>query len=226
MPLRAAPAPILLLLALTGSASVQAQGSIYTCVDAKGRRLTSDRPIAECLDREQKELNSTGSVKRVVKPVPTAEEAERLEAERRRQLEEQSRVADERRRDRALLSRYPRRDLHDASRADALRQVDEVIAAAAKRIDELRIQRKDLDRELEFYKGDVSKATPRLKRALEENEASVAAQQRFIAAQNEEKKRIHTRFDEELERLKRLWAAEAASPAVARRAASGASAAR
>jgi hypothetical protein len=25
-------------------------GGIYTCVDAKGRKLTSDRPIAECAD--------------------------------------------------------------------------------------------------------------------------------------------------------------------------------
>ena len=25
-------------------------GSIYTCIDAQGRRITSDRPIAECLD--------------------------------------------------------------------------------------------------------------------------------------------------------------------------------
>ncbi|OYX12745.1 MAG: DUF4124 domain-containing protein, partial [Acidovorax sp. 32-64-7] len=29
-------------------------GSIYTCVDRQGRRLTADRPIAECLDREQR----------------------------------------------------------------------------------------------------------------------------------------------------------------------------
>ena len=40
-----------------------AQGSrpaagIYSCVDAQGRRLTSDRPIPACVNREQRVLNS------------------------------------------------------------------------------------------------------------------------------------------------------------------------
>src|SRR5436190_9468818 len=43
----------------------QSEG-IYTCVDSKGRRLTADRPIAECTDRVQKELNPSGTVKRQV----------------------------------------------------------------------------------------------------------------------------------------------------------------
>ena len=42
--------------------------SIYTCIDAKGRRLTADRPIAECLDREQKELSGNGTVRRTHGP--------------------------------------------------------------------------------------------------------------------------------------------------------------
>jgi hypothetical protein len=37
-------------------------GGIYTCIDDKGRRLTSDRPIAECNAREQQILNRDGSV--------------------------------------------------------------------------------------------------------------------------------------------------------------------
>lgn len=65
--------------ALAGMAvGVHAQ-SIYSCTDAKGRRITSDRPIAECLDREQRELSNTGTVKRIVKPVMTAEEARQQE---------------------------------------------------------------------------------------------------------------------------------------------------
>ncbi|MBI3368521.1 MAG: DUF4124 domain-containing protein, partial [Burkholderiales bacterium] len=40
--------------------------TIYTCIDDKGRRLTSDRPIAECLAREQQVRNRDGSVKQVV----------------------------------------------------------------------------------------------------------------------------------------------------------------
>ena len=35
--------------------SQEAVGGIYTCVDATGRRITSDRPIMSCIDREQRE---------------------------------------------------------------------------------------------------------------------------------------------------------------------------
>jgi len=51
-----------------------AQAGIYTCVDAKGRRLTSDRPILDCLDREQTELSSSGKVVRKLGPSLTGEE--------------------------------------------------------------------------------------------------------------------------------------------------------
>ena len=57
---------------------------IYTCTDAKGRKLNSDRPITECTDREQKVLGRNGTVKRVVGPVLSAQEqADYDEAQRR-----------------------------------------------------------------------------------------------------------------------------------------------
>jgi hypothetical protein len=55
--------------------------TIYSCTDAQGKRLTSDRPIPECVGREQRVLNSDGSVRRVLPPTLTA--AERAEAEAR-----------------------------------------------------------------------------------------------------------------------------------------------
>src|ERR1035437_9053119 len=45
---------------------------IYTCTDARGRKLNSDRPIAECSDREQKILNPSGTVRAKVAPTLTA----------------------------------------------------------------------------------------------------------------------------------------------------------
>ena len=47
---------------------------IYTCIDSRGRKLTSDRPIAECTDREQSILNPSGTVKAKVGPTLTAQE--------------------------------------------------------------------------------------------------------------------------------------------------------
>jgi hypothetical protein len=187
-------------------ATSAAWAQIYTCTDASGRKLTSDRPIAECLSKEQKELNPSGTVKRVVKPVLTAEEQRVADQKLKEEAEERARQEEERRKNRALLARYPSKAAHDKERADALAQVDEVIKAAQKRIGELATQRKKINEELEFYRKDPSKLPPALRRQLEDNERSVVVQRRFIGDQDEEKRRANARFDEELERLRKLWA--------------------
>ncbi len=179
---------------------------IYSCTDASGRRINSDRPITQCLDREQKELGSSGTVKRVIPPSYTAEERARIEAEKRKEAEAQARIADEKRRDKALFMRYPNKAAHDRERAEALTQIDEVIAAVNKRAEALNQQRREIDTELEFYQNDPKKAPEWLRRKLEDNDHEQKTQQRFLFAQVEEKARVNTRFDEELARLRRLWA--------------------
>jgi hypothetical protein len=198
-----------------------AQGGIYTCVDAKGRRLTSDRPIMDCIDREQTELSPNGKVLRRIGPSMTAEERAIQEEKQRKAVEEKARLEDEKRRDRVLLSRFPDRAAHDKEREIAVGVIEEVIKAAQRRVSELHWQRKKLDAELEFYKGDARQAPAQVKRQIEENEQQVAAQKRFIANQQEEMKRINARFDEELARLNPLWSRHA-SPVVSTRAASAA----
>lgn len=197
-------------LMLTGGAG-QAWSQIYSCVDKNGRRLTSDRPIVECLDREQEQRGATGTVRKVIPPSYTAEERERVEAKRRAEDEARARVAEERRRERALLVRYPNQTVHDKERQEALAQVDEVIAAVEKRGEALKVQRKEIDTEMEFYQRDPSKAPAWLKRKLEDNKAEQQAQTRHLSEQQMEKRRINARFDEELVRLRPLWVGEAGS---------------
>lgn len=188
-----------------------ANASIYTCVDSKGRKLTADRPIPECIDREQKLLNPSGTVKGRLGPTLTAKEREAQEAKAQQEAQEQGRLQEEKRRNRALLARYPTKAAHDAERAQALGQVDAVIHAAQSRIEELAAQRGKLDMEMEFYKKDPAKAPASLRRQVTENAQNTAIQERFIADQEGEKKRVSTRFDEELVRLRTLWAAQAAA---------------
>jgi hypothetical protein len=196
------------LLVFAGHALAQGganSSGIYTCIDSQGRRITSDRPIAECLDREQRELGRSGTVRRVVPPSYTAEERARLDAQKKAEEAQQARVAEEKRRDRALLVRYPNQPLHDKERADALAQIDEVIAAVNKRQQALQAQRKEIDTELEFYQGDAKKAPSWLQRKIEDNVQQMEIQKRFLADQTQEKQRINARFDEELAKLKMLW---------------------
>jgi hypothetical protein len=208
---RRAPATIAALLVLMPAALLAqvppapAPGGIYSCTDARGRTHTADRPIAACIDREQRELSPSGTTRRVIEPTYTAREIAEREDRAREAALQAARIVDERRRERALLVRYPNATVHDRERAEALVQIDAVIQAAKKRLVELAEDRRKIDEELEFYKADVSKAPGAVRRKLEDNLRSVTVQDRFVGEQEDEKKRVNARFDEERVRLKQLW---------------------
>lgn len=197
----------LALPALTAWAQkgVDNAAGIYSCVDASGRTLTSDRPIAACSDREQRELNPGGGTRRIVEPTWTAEELAVREAQRREAQQAAYRAQEERRRERALVMRYPNAEVHDRERKDALAQIDVVLQAARNRLVELAGARRGIDGEMEFYAKDLSKAPSSLRRQIEDNDQAVSVQNRFIREQEDEKRRVNARFDEERVRLIKLW---------------------
>ena len=166
-----------------------AQG-IYTCVDGKGRKITSDRPIAECMDRVQKEISATGTVKRVLAPPPNAQERAALDEREKLDADVRAKAAEQKLRDRALLKRYPERASHDKERTAALELVNDAINAAAKRSEDLTGQRKGISAELDFYKSTPGKAPPALKRRLDETDGNMATQKRLLAEKEAEKKRL------------------------------------
>ena len=190
--------------AQTASPAASATAGIYTCLDSQGRRLTSDRPIAECSHREQRVLNRDGSVQRVIPPTLTAEErAEREAAERRAELARAAQ-ADAVRRDRNLVARFPNEAAHRKAREAALDTVRLAMKATELRMRELADERKALLDEAEFYKGRTMPA--RLKQQFDANDAGVAAQRQAAANQEAELVRINKIYDTELDRLRRLWA--------------------
>jgi len=202
---------IVMLLGLVTSASAQMAPSIngvYTCTDANGRKLRSDRPIAACMDREQTVLNPSGTVRERVGPSLTLNERYEQEARNKAEAQQQALAIDEKRRDRAILSRYPTREAHDKERALALVRVEGVVHEAAKRINALMDERKKIDQELQFYQGDAAKAPAALRRQIDFVAQGLQAQYRFIQAQENERQRIDARFDDELARLKTLWQAQ------------------
>jgi hypothetical protein len=177
---------------------------IYSCVDAQGRRLTSDRPIADCVSREQRVLNKDGSVQRVLPPTLSAEERAEREAAQRKADLARAAQADAVRHDRNLMVRYPNESAHQKAREAALDTVRLAMKATELRLRELAAERKPLRDESEFYTG--RQIPPRLKQQLDANDAGVAAQRQSAANQELELARINRLYDAELERLRRLWA--------------------
>ena len=205
-------APGALLFAQT--AAIEPTPQIYTCIDAKGRKLTSDRPIVACSDREQIILNPSGTVKARIGPVLTPYEQSQSEARLRAEQKERVRKEEERSLSRALLARYPNQAAHQKDRAEALAQVALVKQIATTRVSELLAERANLSDEMAFYVKNPGKAPIKLQRQIRELSQTLAAQERFVVEQDNEVKRVNAHFDEELKRLESLWRAELADEPV------------
>lgn len=176
---------------------------IYTCINAAGRKLTSDRPIPECNDRDQRVLNSDGSLRTVMQPSMTAEERAAAEEAERARVQERASRNEAVRRDRNLLARYPNEAAHAKAREAALQAAQNGVLASEKRVVELQKERKPLIDEAEFYLGKPM--PPKLKAQIETIDVSIEAQRALVENQKIEVKRVNALYDAELERLRRLW---------------------
>lgn len=207
-----------LALCLTGAlASAQRSDSsgptttIYTCVDAQGRQLTSDRPILECIDREQREFGRSGTLRRIIPPAQTAAERQAEETRARQAAVESQRQRNIEQRDQALIDRYPNKAAHEAGRKNALEQSQLIVDSAEEHIATLTESRKDLDSKMEPYLDDPSKAPARLRRSIEDNDQQMQVQRGIIASQQTQRDRINELFDQQAKRLQPLWQARAAA---------------
>lgn len=194
------------LVALASSVAAQAPNSekgIYSCIDNNGKRITSDRPIEACINREQELRNKDGSIRRRIPPTPTPDERAEAETAERKATLERAAYADAVRRDKNLLARYRDEAAHKRARAAALDAARQAMKNSESRLAELAAERKPLMNEAEFYKGKTM--PPRLKQQIEANDTSMAAQREAIQNQEAELHRINSNFDIELEHLRKLW---------------------
>jgi hypothetical protein len=197
---------------LLGAPPVAAQAppggapSIYSCVDDRGHILTSDRPIPECVGKgkPQRRINPDGSTHDIVPPTLTAEERAREDARQQAAADARAAQADAVRRDRNLLARYPDEPSHLRARQAALDPVRLAIKNSELRLRELANERKPLQEEAQFYVGKP--LPPKLKSALDANDAAVEAQHASEVTQQAELDRVNSLYDAELVRLRRLWA--------------------
>lgn len=194
------------------AAAWPAAAAIYACTDANGRRITSDRPIPECLDREQREFDTGGIPRRTVGPSMSEMDRAAQDEKVRKLALEQQRVKEERLRLRALLARYPSASQLERDRLSALAPINETIRSAQDRLATLDTERQRLL--ADAMKPASAPVAHARSRNLEQNESERAAQRRYIADKLAEKERVHQRFDAMQQQLQPLWAAPAAVPAI------------
>ncbi|HEY4080754.1 MAG TPA: hypothetical protein VGM81_08660 [Burkholderiaceae bacterium] len=190
-------------LAHAADNSADSGRAIYTCTAPDGRKLTSDRPIADCSAREQRVLNADGSLRTILPPFLSPEERAAKEANDRKAAAARAAQADVVRRDRNLMQRFPNEAAHKRARSEALDDVNKSMRVSEQRLKDLAAERKPLMEEAQFYAGKPMPS--KLKQQLDANDASSEAQQQLIENQKAELVRINGRFDRELARLRKLW---------------------
>jgi hypothetical protein len=199
------------LLASSGLTCAQANtpsnNQVFTCTNAAGRALTSDRMIGECMDREQRVLSRDGTLLRIVPPSLTADERADKEAKERKEAAVREAKSEAVKRDRNLMQRFPNVAAHQKAREQALEVTQFAITQSEARLLDLERERKPLIEETEFYKG---KQMPgKLKGQLDANDAATAAQKELLVTQKAELERASKLYDTELAHLKKLWAGAA-----------------
>lgn len=203
----------MVITAFTSASHAQASSSptaVYSCIDAGGRRLTADRPIAACADREQRVTMPGGAVRTIG---PTYSERERADqaALARREAEERYRANDGKRRERALAVRFPSKAAHDVERAEAVDALKAQIKIVQERKTSLLEERKKIDEDMEFYRKDPSKAPQALQARLQYHRDAMKEVDEQLASINEEINRTNQRFDEEAQTLKQYWPSASSS---------------
>jgi hypothetical protein len=199
----AAKLTAMLLLAVAATSGAQQTGSIYSCT-ANGKTYSGDRPPAECANSDIRELNRDGSVRRVIPRPLTVEEQRARALEAKKRLEDEEKLAAQRRVDRSLLEAYANEQEIEAARAKALDSSNAVIARATQRIEGLKVEKKRLDDESEFYRK--RELPENIKRGYILNTQSVGAEEKVIAEARAEMQRINERFDAEKRRFRELVA--------------------
>lgn len=185
------------------AAAQSAQSSIYSCT-ANGRTYSGDRPPAECANSDIRELNRDGSLRRVIPRPLTVEEQRARALEAKKRIEDEERTMAQRRRDRSLLEAYANEDEIEAARTKALDSSQVVIARSSQRIENLKIEKKRLDDESEFYKK--REVPDSIKRGYILNAQSLSAEESVIGEARAEMQRINERFDAEKKRFRELLA--------------------
>lgn len=118
---------IIILVSATLSFSPFVAAEIYSCKDATGRVITSDRPIPECADRAVTVRKNVGQAAKEIPRPLTPEERRKAQAEEARQKELAIAEEERQKQERYLLTHYRNEDDIERDRKEKLNSVKEKI---------------------------------------------------------------------------------------------------
>ena len=175
--------------------------TVFCCEIEGGKRLCGDQMPPQCYSRAHREVAPGGTVKQFAAPLTPEQKVEQA-AELERKKEEEKRVAEQHRRDAALVSSYGSEKDIDAKRDKAVEAATKFLQQAEDRYAETLKTKMQLDREAEFYLKNPMPT--QLKAQIKQNQTELSAQQAVVEGRKQDVEAIRARFEREKKRYTEL----------------------
>jgi chromosome segregation ATPase len=192
------------LLVIIAASWMGAAGAAYKCTDAKGITHVGDTPPPGCKDVMMYEVTPAGKVLREIEPTLTPEQAKVRAAELEKKRAADALVAEQKRKDLALLATYASEKEFDVARDRNIEPIKSKIASSQEQIKQAEKRQKEIQEEMEFYKAGKSKKggeiPPRLTDGLKRVESEKSTLEASIAASEKEIEEVKAKYDADKKR--------------------------
>ena len=186
------------LMAADGALAQAQGGRVIYCCDVGSQPVCGDILPPVCYGRAYREMNPSGTVRRIVPaPLTTEEIARRNALERERRAQEAARLK-QLRMDEALLETYRSLEHLDERRDREIGSLDKSIQILRQREAELIERQHELIQEA--AQAGEGKADPVVEENLRSLDSEIVAQRSVIDAKMRERSAILDRFDEDRQR--------------------------
>jgi hypothetical protein len=193
-----------LALGLLAVASPSAQAQIFSCKDAKGRTLTSDRPITECAGAVR-ELREDGATRREIAAPLTPEQRRLKEQEDAKAQTLAQHKREQALRDKALLMAYSSLASLEQMRSRQLAELSVEIKAGQQRLIAMH-------KELLEAQAQVRAQPTLTTRTLVRNKAqAMLSEDELIRSHQDALAKVREKFDQDAKRLRELMDPPASS---------------
>ena len=187
------------LLVVIAASWVPVAGAAFKCTDAKGITHIGDTPPAGCKEVMMYEVTPSGKVLREIEPTLTPEQAKARAAELEKKKAADAVLAEQKRKDLALLSTYATEKEFDVARDRNIEPLKGRIASTQERIKAADEKQKKIEEQMEFYKAGKSKKggemPANLSDDLKRTQAEKVSLQTAITGYEKEIKEIEAKFD-------------------------------
>jgi hypothetical protein len=192
-------------LFLIAALAVPAAEAAYRCTDAKGTTHVGDTPPAACAKIPMEEVSKSGKVLRTIEPTLSAEEAAAREEAEEKKREEEKIIAEQKRKDLALLATYASEKEFDVARDRNVEPLEGRIKSSQERSKDLDKRIKELQEEMEFYKAGKKKDDKKAKGGIPpqlQQDMDAAVSEKALMAKNV------TQYEKEITDIKAKFEAD------------------